>query len=563
MKNIFDHMKKFKKLAIIGAIVLTGTLTVGFTDSYFEISKNLEIFTTLYRELNIYYVDETEPGELMKTGIDAMLESLDPYTTYIAESDIEDYRFMTTGQYGGIGSLIRKKDDVVVISEPYEGFPAQKAGLRAGDKILEVDGKSVVGKNTNDVSSVLKGQAGTDVVIKVERPGVEEPFDVELTREEIKIPDVPYYGFLDDEKKTGYIKLTSFTHTASAGVRSSFKELKADGMERLVFDLRGNGGGLLREAVNIVNLFVPKNQLVVNTKGRIKDWDKTYKTLNEPIDKEMPIIVLVDGSSASASEIVSGALQDLDRAVIVGKLTYGKGLVQQTRELYYNSKLKLTVAKYYIPSGRCIQKVDYSHRDGNGKAIEVADSLIAQFETKNGRPVFDGRGILPDVDVEDIEMGKIVSSIGGADLFFEYANKYRSEHDSILPVDEFEITDEMYADIVAFFNEKDFEHHTRTMDRLDDLKEMAEKEKYFDDASVEFEALKAALTPKKENDLIKFKDDIEMVIKNELIARYYFQTGRVQASLETDPYIERSFKVFDEEYAGVLDGSLDTNEKSE
>lgn len=562
MKKILNIFKKAKSVVLVGLVAIVATVTMSFTDNYFEISKNLEIFTTLYRELNIYYVDDTQPGDLMKTGIDAMLESLDPYTTYIAESDIEDYRFMTTGQYGGIGSLIRKKDDYVVISEPYEGFPAQKAGLQAGDKILEVDGKSVQGKETDDVSKVLKGQAGTSVTMKIERPG-KEPFDVKLDREEIKIPDVPYHGFLDPEKKVGYIKLTSFTHTASKEVRDAFKELKADGMEKLVFDLRGNGGGLLREAVNIVNIFVEKNELVVNTKGKVKDWDKVYKTLNEPLDTEMPLIVLVDKGSASASEIVSGALQDLDRGVVLGERTFGKGLVQQTRELYYNSKLKLTVAKYYIPSGRCIQKLDYSHRDNDGSVHAVADSLIAEFETRNGRPVFDGRGILPDVNVGHHQLGKIVSSIGGEDLFFEYANKFKEEHETILPVDEFEITDAMYDEAVAFFNSKDIEHTTATMDRLESLKETAEKEKYFEDASAEFEALKAALTPEVESDLVKFKDDIKLVLKNEIIARYYYQTGRVQTSLDSDPSVHRAFEVFNEEYAGILDGSIIPDAKSE
>lgn len=555
MKKTALLLRKAKAAVIVGLVAIVATVSMSFTDNYFEISKNLEIFTTLYRELNIYYVDDTQPGDLMKTGIDAMLESLDPYTTYIAESDIEDYRFMTTGQYGGIGSLIRKKDNYVVISEPYEGFPAQKAGLQAGDKILEVDGKSVEGKDTDEVSKVLKGQAGTKVKVKIERPG-KEPFEVELDREEIKIPDVPYHGFLDEEKKIGYIKLTSFTHTASKEVRDAFKELKGKGMEKVVLDLRGNGGGLLREAVNIVNIFVPKGELVVNTKGKVKDWDKTYKTLNEPLDTEMPLVVLVDKGSASASEIVSGALQDLDRGVVVGQRTFGKGLVQQTRELYYNSKLKLTVAKYYIPSGRCIQKLDYSHRDNEGKVHAVADSLIAEFETRNGRPVFDGRGILPDVSVKRLEMGKIVSSIGAADLFFEYANKYKEEHDSIAPVEDFEISDEMYADIVTFIENKDIEHSTNTMDQLEELKETAEKEKYLEDASAEFEALKAVLTPKVGNDLEKFKDDIKMVLTNEIVARYYYQTGRVQSSLDRDPFVHRAFQVFEEEYAGILDGSI-------
>ncbi|HPJ53276.1 MAG TPA: S41 family peptidase, partial [Flavobacteriales bacterium] len=342
------NMPRWRTLLIGGALAGAGALSIGAADNYFEISKNLEIFNELYKELNIYYVDDTSPGKLMKTGIDAMLGSLDPYTNFIPESDIEDYRFMTTGQYGGIGALIRRKDDKVYISEPYEGFPSAKAGIWAGDEIYKVDGREVRGMDTDEVSKLLKGQAGTTVEVTMLR-GDAAPMEYSLTREEIKIPDVPYKGFLDADSTVGYIKLNSFTQTASHEVRTAFKELKDHGMQRLVFDLRGNGGGLLREAVNIVNLFVPKGELVVETKGRIAEWDKTYRTLSEPLDTEMPMVVLVDGGSASASEIVSGALQDLDRAVILGERTFGKGLVQQTRDLFYNSKLKVTVAKYYIP----------------------------------------------------------------------------------------------------------------------------------------------------------------------------------------------------------------------
>ncbi|MBL7944988.1 MAG: S41 family peptidase, partial [Flavobacteriales bacterium] len=344
------RMPKWKLWLMGTAIVSGGAFTISAADSYFEISKNLEIFTELYKELNIYYVDDTQPGKLMKTGIDAMLNSLDPYTQYIPESDMEDYRFMTTGQYGGIGALIKRSNDRVYVSDPYEGYPAMKAGIWAGDEILEVDGRKIAGMETDEVSKLLKGQAGSVVKVITQRQGM-EPVTHSLTREEIKIPDVPYKGMIDPTNKVGYIKLNSFTQTAGQEVRTALKELKEQGATKMVLDLRGNGGGLLREAVNIVNLFVPKNELVVETRGKIPEWDKTYKTLSEPMDASIPLVVLVDAQSASASEIVSGALQDLDRAVVVGERTYGKGLVQQTRDLYYNSKLKVTVAKYYIPSG--------------------------------------------------------------------------------------------------------------------------------------------------------------------------------------------------------------------
>ena len=387
------------------------------SDNYFEISKNLDIFVNLYKQLNIYYVDETNPGELIKTGIGAMLESLDPYTVYIPESDIEDYRFMTTGQYGGIGSLIRKKGEYVVVAEPYEGFPAFKSGLIAGDIILSIDGHEVKGKNTGEISKLLKGQAKTDVKLTIERYG--EEIEKTLTRENIKIKDVPYFGVI--EEGVGYIKLTSFTETASKEVIKAFKELKEKhNISKLIFDLRGNGGGLLNEAVNIVNIFVPRGTEVVYTKGKMKEWQQSYKALNTPIDTEIPLVVLVDEGSASASEIVSGALQDLDRAVVIGERTFGKGLVQQVKPLTYNSQFKVTVAKYYIPSGRCIQKLDYAHKDEDGHATQVPDSLRKEFSTKSGRKVLDGAGIEPDIKIEGEKASPILISLAQKQLIFEY-----------------------------------------------------------------------------------------------------------------------------------------------
>lgn len=534
---------RFKKFLVIGGLAVTtavGIFAVNAKDDFFEISKNLEIFATLYRELNIFYVDDTQPGELMKTGIDAMLESLDPYTTYITESQIEDFRFMTTGQYGGIGSLIREVDGAVYIAEPYEGFPAQVAGLKAGDKILMIDGNKLDGKSQEDISKLLKGQSGTQLTVTYERFG--EIRQAPITRQEIKIPDVPYYGMLDDE--VGYIRLTSFTQTASKEVKAAFLDLKENqGMTKLVFDLRGNGGGLLREAVNITNFFVPKGQEVVRTKGKISEWDQTYAAMNEPLDLEIPLVVLVDQGSASASEIVSGAIQDLDRGVVIGNRTFGKGLVQQTRELQYNSKLKVTVAKYYIPSGRCIQKLDYAHKDFDGKAGEVPDSLLKWFETANGRKVVDGRGIYPDIDIEEREFPNVLATILAENLFFKYATKFESEHSEIPPAKEFKLSDEAYQEFVDFLEGQNYQYTTDTENELKDLIETAKREKYFELMGEEFTALEEKLQYKKDKDVFLFRDDIQMVLENEIVSRYYYQKGRVENTLSSDRAIAEAKNV--------------------
>jgi len=369
-----------KKLIIILCISFASFFAFNFTQDYFEISKNLDIFNTLYRELNIAYVDETKPGQLMKTGIEAMLASLDPYTNYYTENDIEDYKYMTTGEYGGIGAIIQDINHKITVTEPYEGFSAYKAGLRAGDEIIEVNGINVTNKKTEEITNILKGQAGTPLKLKVIKLGQKNSIDINLNREEIKVKAVPYYNMISSE--TGYIRLTSFTDNCSGEVKDALIKLKEKNCKSLILDLRGNPGGLLQEAVNIVNLFVDKGNEVVFTKGKIKDWDKLYLAVNSPIDTQIPLVVLIDQNSASASEIVSGALQDLDRAVILGQRSFGKGLVQQTRDLTYNTKLKVTVAKYYIPSGRCIQALDYTHKTDDGRVDKVPDSLITAFKTK-------------------------------------------------------------------------------------------------------------------------------------------------------------------------------------
>ncbi len=522
------------------------TVSFAFTTNYFDVSKQLDIFNTLFKELNMYYVDETDPGKLMHKAIDAMLESLDPYTTYIPEEDIEDYRFQQTGQYGGVGAIIRKDGDYVIIAEPYQGFPADKAGLIAGDKILEIDGKSVKGKNTSDISNVLKGEPGTQVEVKVQRAISDEIITRKLKREEIKVKTVPYYGVLENE--IGYIRLRSFTETASKDVGDALVELKKKHkLKGLVLDLRGNPGGLLREAVNMCNLFIPKGQEVVSTKGKIKEWDRTYKTQNNPLDTEIPLTVLISRSSASASEIVAGTLQDLDRAVIVGERSFGKGLVQQPRKLSYGSQLKVTIAKYYTPSGRCIQAIDYSNRNEDGSVGKMADSLRTEYKTANGRSVYDGGGVDPEIETQQVKYGQIVGSLLRKNLIFDFATKYRHEHTSIDEPEAFVVDDQLYEEFVSFLKDKDYEYETETEKSLKKWKKHAEEEKYFDGVADIYEKLETELKTHKQDDIHKFQNQIDDLIKDEIVSRYYYQDGRLRAALVDDLEVKKAVEVLSNE----------------
>ena len=539
-------LKKFKVLIIIVAIAATSLLSYSFVDNYFEVTKNLDIFATLFRELNIYYVDETKPGDLMKKGIDEMLESLDPYTNYIPESEIEDYRYMTTGQYGGIGALIRVHGDYVVISEPYEGFPAQRNDLRAGDKLLEINGVSAKGKRTDEVSKMLKGSPSSTVKVLIEREGEKKPIEKSILREEIKIKSVSYSGMI--APGIGYIKLTGFTENAANEVKSALLELKKNpDFHYLVFDLRGNPGGLLNEAVNIVNLFVEKGREIVSTKGKIKEWDKTHKATNDPIDLTTPMAVLVNRGSASASEIVSGSLQDLDRAVIIGQRSFGKGLVQQTRPLSYNAQLKVTVAKYYIPSGRCIQALDYSHKNEDGSVEKVPDSLITAFKTvKNGRIVYDGAGIAPDIALEPEHYANISASLIQKAYIFDYATHYHLTHASIPNPIDFKLTDAEYDEFMSFIKDKEYDYTTKSEKLLEHLKKSTEEDKKFDNVKAEFEALKAKVAHNKTEDLLKYKSEISSLIQEEIASRYKFQKGRLESSLQTDNEVKEAVKVLND-----------------
>jgi carboxyl-terminal processing protease len=543
-------------MSVFLAITPLTALKAQTTSSDFEISKNLEILTSLYKELNTNYVDGANPSELMKTGIDAMLDKLDPYTVFIPESEIEDYRFMTTGEYGGIGSLIHKKGDYIYISEPYENSPAQKAGLKAGDKILKVNDKSASGKSVDDVSAILKGQPGTNFRLLIERDGEAKPLTFDIVREKISIEPVPYYGLLHDG--IGYIKLNTFTQTASSDVKKAFLDLKSKNkINGLVLDLRDNGGGLLTEAVNIVNIFVKKGELVVSTKGKAKDKNHSYLTTMDPVDTDIPLVVLVNGSSASASEIVAGALQDLDRAVIVGQRTFGKGLVQNVFPLSYNTQVKITVAKYYIPSGRCIQEIDYAHKDQAGHPENIPDSLVSAYKTMHGRTVYDGKGVLPDIITDSLRLTTVAYNLITKYIIFDYATKYAASHPSIEPATTFRLSDADYNDFVAYTQSKGFEFKTAAEKELETVKKLAEYEKCYDDIKTQYASMLEALALHKKKDLAENRKEISDILQQEIVSRYYYQRGRIESTLSDDPDLESSIKVLKDAttFTSILDGS--------
>jgi carboxyl-terminal processing protease len=552
-------MQKFSKtlkiVLLSSLLTTTALLTWSFKSDYFEISKNLDIFATLFREVNMYYVDEIQPGDLIKTGIDAMLEKLDPYTNFIPETDIEDHRFMTTGQYGGIGSLIRQRDGDILIAEPYENSPSQKAGLMAGDVLLEVDGKKITGKNTSDVVKLLKGQPKTPVKVLIKRPGDEKPMEKEILREEIKINNVPYFGMIDDE--IGYIRLSGFTENAGREVKEALEKLKENPkFSGVVLDLRGNPGGLLREAINIVNIFVDRGLDIVSTKGKVKEWDKVYKSINNPVDVTTPVAVLINRGSASASEIVSGSIQDLDRGVVVGQRSFGKGLVQTSRPLSYNTQLKVTTSKYYIPSGRCIQAKDYSNKNEDGSVGNVPDSLIKEFKTRNGRVVFDGGGVNPDVTMPMREYSNITRSIVTNNHIFDFATLYRQKNETIPPASQFKVNDLIFAEFVAYISDKEYDYETESERILKTLKEVAEKEKYFDAFSNEYIALKSKMMHDKNEDLERAKGEIVHLLTDEIVGRYYYQKGKIEASFQFDDEVQKSIVLLKDKkfYNDVLTG---------
>ncbi len=545
-------MIKTKRLILLSSIAFLFNATTSWTQSNgFEVLKNLEIMDQIYEHLDLYFVDEPQNGKLSKTGIDAMLKELDPYTVYYHESNIEDYRLMTTGQYGGVGALVRRMGDDTFFAEPYEGNPAQKSGIKAGDKIVSIDGKNMHKKSTDEVSSALKGPKGTTIKVEVDRKG-EGIKVIDITRDEIKIPDVPYSGIL--ENKIGYVKLNSFTQTAASDVKSAIEKMKGEGMEKLILDLRGNGGGLLIEAVKIVNFFVPQNTVVVTTKGRVKEENRVYKTLEEPITENIKLVVLIDDGSASASEIVAGSLQDLDRAVVIGQTSYGKGLVQRTYDLKYGSKVKITIAKYYTPSGRCVQRLEYYDKENGSKPKEVPDSLLKTFQTKGGRKVIDGRGIEPDIATDLEDLSRLAGMLLTGNHIFNYATDYAIKNKTIAEAGTFKLSDAEFNEFKAYVLAQDFKYNTASEEMLKKVKETAEKEGYFEDVKSEYDQMLTKLTPSKERDLDKFKTEISEMLENEIVSRYYFQKGRTLDSFRYDRALNKAKSVLksDTEYNGVL-----------
>lgn len=550
---------KINKVKTFAAGLVTGAgiLASLAYDDYFEISKNLEIHAILYREINTYYVDQVNPGELMQTGIDAMLSSLDPYTTYYPESMVEDARFESTGVYGGIGASFRNIDSKITIAETYENAPAQKAGIIPGDVITEVNGKNISGKPADEVLRLIKGAPGTKVQIKVKRDTDINIKSFDLVREEIKVKNVPYSGMISQD--VGYIKLAGFTNDAGKDVKDALLALKEKNkLKGLVLDLRGNPGGLLREAVNVSNVFIDKGKPVVSTKGKVEEWNKTFKTLNPAADTEIPLVVLVDQGSASASEIVSGTIQDYDRGVVIGNKTYGKGLVQTTRPLKYNAQLKVTTSKYYIPSGRCIQAIDYGKKDANGKVIKIADSLQKEFRTLAGRRVYDGGGVMPDIPVADNTFHHISKALIRKNLVFIFANQYKSTHESIGSLNDFMISEADYQKFIQFLEARNFDYETQTDITLQELKKNLSKDNFMKNSEEELNRLQNKIKAEKKSDIQSHKEEIKLLLSSEIVSRYYFRKGRIEWALKHDDDITEALKVLAEptRYKQILSSSF-------
>lgn len=549
-------MKVLKKS--IFAVGLSAVLLIGIfsfsnpTERYFEIAKNLDIFATLFKEVNALYVDEVNPNKVIKTGIDAMLSSLDPYTNYIPEDDIENFRTQSTGQYGGIGAVTSRIDGKVKVVMILEGYSAQKNGLKIGDEVIKIDNIDIREKDRRESSDLMKGQVNTPVSLTVKRYGSDNPIKLDFKREKVKINNVPYSGMVTED--IGYLKLSEFTVQAGKEVRTAVTELKKQGAEKIILDLRGNPGGLLIEAVNTTNAFIPKGKEVVSTKGKVLENNNVYKTLDNPVDIEIPLVVLINSGSASASEIVAGTIQDYDRGVIIGQKSFGKGLVQVTRPLSYNSQLKVTTAKYYTPSGRCIQALDYAHRNPDGSVGKIADSLKVAFTTTHNRTVYDGGGIDPDIEVEPDDLSPIAYTLYIKGLIFDYATKYHYEHASIKPTKEFKLTDSEYEDFKKWLADKDYSYTTSVEKSLKSMTVNAKEEKYFNDIKADLKRLEEQLASSKKNDLNDFRDQIIDMLEKEIVTRYYFEKGAVESNFDSDMDLTEAIKVLNdtEKYNKIL-----------
>ncbi len=544
-----------RKRVIVLSVILIGMVSFSFTtpaERYFEIAKNLEIFASVFKEVNNLYVDEINPNKTIRVGIDAMLGSLDPYTNFISEDQVEDFRTQNTGQYGGIGAVTRTIGNRTVVTMVYEEYPAFKNGLKIGDEVLKMDGVDLSKLSLEEANQLMRGQVGTPVKLTVKRTGKNDPIDIEFKREKIKISNVPYFGMIAPDM--GYVQLTEFTVDAGKEVKNAVVALKEKGAKHIILDLRGNPGGLLHEAVNICNIFIPKGKKVVDTKGKVSENNITYQTLNNPVDLEIPVIVLINRGSASASEIVAGTLQDYDRAVVLGEKSYGKGLVQIPRPLSYNSQVKITTAKYYTPTGRCIQVLDYSHRREDGSAGSIPDSVKKEFSTTHGRKVFDGGGIDPDVKIESPQPAMVTQVLFHEGLIFDFATQYAYAHATIPEAKSFSLTEQEYQEFVTWSKTRNVSYQSALETELNDLVAHAKRERSYDDLKPQLDLIKARIAAGRKNDLVNFKDQIKPLLEEEIVSRYYFEKGIVEARFKNDNEVKKAMDVLrnQSEYKKIL-----------
>lgn len=544
-----------KKRFIVLICAVAAFVALGFTkpaDRYFEIAKNLDIFATLFKEVNALYVDDVNPNKLVRVGIDAMLASLDPYTNYIPEDEVEDYRTVNTGQYGGIGAITREIDKRTIVTMIIDGYGAQKGGLEIGDEILAIDGVELAKLTREEASQLMKGQVGTPVTLRVKRYGADKPIDLQFRREKVKVNNVPYSGMVASD--IAYIHLSDFTPDAGKEVKNALVALKEKGAKGVILDLRGNPGGLLIEAVNITNLFIPKGKLVVSTKGKIPENNLKYETLNNPLDTDIPVAVLINRGSASASEIVAGTLQDYDRGVVLGEKSYGKGLVQVSRPLSYNSQLKVTTAKYYTPTGRCIQVLDYTHRREDGSVLSIPDSIKRPFKTTHGRTVYDGGGIDPDIVVDGVDAHPLTQVLFEKGFIFDYVTEYVHKNKKTIEPREFTLTDAEYEDFVSWMNGKDYSYKSYVEYGIQQLIEEAKKEKYYEGLKTQLDQINSKLAAAKKHELTLYKDQIKRLLEEEIVARHHLDRGRIEAAFKYDIDVKKAVEILHDapQYSKVL-----------